>query len=235
MKLIFAFAALLMFTAVNGKECVRAVLFPFREAVIASQVESRLRPGAFRVGEAFKAGDALVVLDDERFKLAHQRAAEQDKFSQAVFENKQKLRERNFTSDFELKKAEFERNMARTALREAELNLSYCRIAAPFDGKIVEVMTRDYETVRPGQPICRIIDDNFLLAVMNVPMNDAALTTVGSKVSIKLDSDMTVQGEVYEVFPQAEHRTGTVRIRVKIDNRQGKITAGATGVLQYGN
>ena len=234
MKSFLLAAVGLMVLSAGAKDAVRAVLFPFREAVIASRVESRLLPYGFRVGEPFKAQSVLVKLDDERFQLEKKRAEDLYKFNLASFENKQKLREKNFTSDFELKKAEYEKNSAENALLEARLNCSYCLITAPFEGKIVEILTREYETVRPGQPICRIIDDNYLLAVMNVPMDEKSLTTVGSPVRIRLDSGMVVSGEIYEVSPQADHRTGTLRIRVKIDNRQGKVTAGATGVLIYG-
>ena len=215
-------------------ERIRTVLFPFREAVISARVDSVLQPYSFRIGQSFKNGEVIVSLADDRFRLEFQRASEKHKFDQASFEDQQRLRERNLTSDYLLKKAEFERNMSAVVLREAQLNLSYCRITAPFDGKIVEVMTREYETVRPGQPICRIIDDNTLLAVMNVPMHNRDLTTVGQTVRVKLDSGKVVAGEIYEVSPQADHRTGTIRIRVRIDNRDGALTAGATGELYDG-
>ena len=103
---------------------------------------------------------------------------------------------------------------------------------APFAGKLAEIRTQEYETVRPGQPLFRIIDDNRLLAVMNVPLNDVALTTVGNPVVVSVSgTDRKAKGTVYEVAPQADHRTGTVRIRVLIDNGDGKLRAGMTGEL----
>lgn len=226
---------LLLGVWLSAAETVRAVLFPFREAVIAARVDSRLQPYNFRIGQAFKKDAVLAVLDKEKFQLEYTRSKSQYEFALASFENKKRLRERNFTSDYELKKAEFEMRMNKTAMEETALALSYCDISAPFDGRIVEIMTREYEIVRPGQPLCRIIDDNFLLAVMNVPLSQKKLTSVGNKVEIKLDSGVVASGEIYEVFPQADHRTGTVRIRVKIDNRDGRLTSGMTGELHYGN
>jgi multidrug efflux pump subunit AcrA (membrane-fusion protein) len=67
---------------------------------------------------------------------------------------------------------------------------------------------------------------------MNVPLTDRALTTIGTAVKIRIDQkDATATGTIYEVSPQADHRTGTVRIRVLIDNRQGLFFAGMTGTL----
>lgn len=223
---------LLLFAAPAYGEAVKAVLFPFREAVIAARAESTLLPYRFKLGEPFKAGEVLTALDDSRYALEVRRATEQADFARAVFEDKKQLRAKNFTSDYELKKAEFDLSVAESSLADAKLNLSYCIVKAPFAGKLAEIRTQEYETVRPGQPLFRIIDDNRLLAVMNVPLNDAALTTVGNPVVVSVSgTDRKAKGTVYEVAPQADHRTGTVRIRVLIDNGDGKLRAGMTGEL----
>ncbi|MDD3155770.1 MAG: efflux RND transporter periplasmic adaptor subunit, partial [Victivallaceae bacterium] len=213
----------------------KAVLFPFREAVIASRADSMLLPYKVKIGEPFKARTVLVTLDDSRYAIEVKRATEQHEFAKATFADKKVLRAKNFTSDYELKKAEFDFCMTGNALADAKLNLSFCTISAPFDGKIVEITTREYETTRPGQPLFRIIDDNQLLAVLNVPLADKTLTTVGQPIAIKISDKLTAKGAVYEVTPQADNRTGTVRIRVLIDNKDGKFTAGMTGEMLYGD
>lgn len=223
---------LLLFAAPAYSEAVKAVLFPFREAVIAARAESTLLPYRFKLGEPFKAGEVLTALDDSRYALEVRRATEQADFARAVFEDKKQLRAKNFTSDYELKKAEFDLSVAESSLADAKLNLSYCTVKAPFAGKLAEIRTQEYETVRPGQPLFRIIDDNRLLAVMNVPLNNVALTMVGNPVVVSVSgTDRKAKGTVYEVAPQADHRTGTVRIRVLIDNGDGKLRAGMTGEL----
>ena len=237
MKRLLALAIFGVVLAVGAapRESVKTVLFPFREAVIAARADSTLLPYRFKLGEAFGEGDVLVTLDDSRYAIEAKRAAEQFEFARATYEDKKQLREKNFTSDYELKKAAFDRQIAENDLAGAKLNLSYCTVRAPFAGKIVEIQTREYETVRPGQPLFRIIDDNRLLAVMNVPMDDKTLTSVGSAVSIRIpDCDQTADGTVYEVTPQADHRTGTIRIRVLVDNSNGKFKAGMTGELIHG-
>ena len=230
-------AAILLFVSVllpmngNGQE-IKTVLFPFRETVISARLESVLKPYKFRMGQPFHEGDIIAELDDSRYVIDMGRTTAQFQYTKNTFEEKKELRERKFASDAELRKAEYDFQLAKIALAEARLNVSFCTIKAPFSGKIVDIMTHDFETTRPGQTLCRIIDDNRLLAVMNVPLTDNALTTVGTAVKIRLDQkDLTADGTVYEVAPQADHRTGTVRIRVLIDNPQGLFSAGMTGVL----
>lgn len=233
MKKFLAMLAAAVICHSAAADAVKVVLFPFREAVISSQVESKLGAYRFRIGQAFKAGDLLVKADDAKFQLLLARAEKELEFHEQNYKNRQELLANNLTSEFEVKKAEFDKNMALFAKKEAGLYLEYCNVKAPFDGKIQEIICRDFESVRPGQPLCRIIDDNTLIAVLNVPMNDRKMTAIGNSFKIKLDSGEIIQAVVHEVFPQADHRTGTVRIRAKIDNRDGKLISGATGEVYY--
>lgn len=230
MKLfVMIFVFLLNTLLLNAEESVKAVLFPFREAVISARVESSLEPYAFKMGESFKQGDIIAALNDKDYALKLKNASEEMNFMQTVYLDKKELHEKKFTSDFELKKAEFEFRKAQNAYAAAQLNISYCKIKAPFAGKIVEFITREYETVRPGQPILRIIDDNQLLAVMNIPQNKIPANR--STVKIMLDNKIAVSGKIYEISPRTDHRTGTVRIRVLVDNSSGQLKAGMTGEL----
>ncbi len=228
--MILLVSAFLM--ADGAQQEIKTVLFPFRDTVVSARVESVLKNYKFLQGQAFKAGDTLVELDDSRYAIELSRTSEQLRFAKSTYEDKKELREKKFTSDAELRKAEYDFRLAEITCQEAKLNVSFCTVKAPFDGKIVEIMTHDFETTRSGQTLCRIIDDNKLLAVMNVPLTDHALTTIGTEVKIRIDQkEATATGTIYEVSPQADHRTGTVRIRVLIDNRQGLFFAGMTGTL----
>lgn len=229
-KYIFACVLLpAMISSLGAEEKIKAVLFPFREAVVSSRVESQTGKYNFRLGESFPANAVLTELEKETYNIKLKQAQDNLEFAKATYLDKQELRKGNFTSDFELKKAEYEYRSSENALQAAQLNVSYCSIRAPFAGKIVEFITREYETVRPGQQLFRIIDDNLLLAVMNVPLKD--VKPVGTVKTLLIQHGVKVQGKVYEISPQADNRTGTVRIRVLIDNKAGKLRAGMTGVL----
>ena len=241
-------AAMFSVAAVESRP-VKVVLFPFREAEIAAKVDGTVKEYKFRVGERFKAGEVLVLLDDTRYRIDCERAEAsaqdakiQAEFADESYVSQKKLFDENFQSKIELKRREAEsasanarKKIADANYLEAKLLLGYCFLNVPFDGKIEEVLCREHETVRAGQPLFKVIDDGKLLAVMNVPMDNKALCTVGNSVTIAITGEnLTASGRIYEVTPQADHRTGTVRIRVLIDNAAGQFKAGMTGELIYG-
>lgn len=206
---------------------VATVLTPYRDVTLASKVDSTLKPYAAKVGDRVAAGQIIVQADDQRYAIDYGKAKEQFEFMNATYADKLELNKQDFCSDFELKKAKFDAAVAEASFREAELNLGWCDFKAPFDGKFAEIITKEYDPIKPGQPIIRIIDDAKLFAVANVPMGTVK---VGDRMSLTLD-DLTAEGTVYEVAPHADSRTGTVRIRVLIENSDGKLIVGMTGTI----
>ena len=239
-------AAMFSVAAVEPRP-VKVVLFPFREAEIAAKVDGTVKEYKFRVGERFKAGEVLVLLDDTRYRIDCERAEAsaqdakiQAEFADESYVSQKKLFDENFQSKIELKRREAEsasanarKKIADANYLEAKLLLGYCFLNVPFDGKIEEVLCREHETVRAGQPLFKVIDDGKLLAVMNVPVS--APRTIGTELSFRFAGHPdVVKGKVLEVSPRADHRSGTIEIKALIDNSDGKLTAGLTGVLTDG-
>ena len=223
---------------------VMVVLFPFREAEIAAKVDGTVREYKFRVGEQFKAGDTLLVLADTQYRIEAERAAAlaedakvQAQFAEESYVAQKKLFDEEFQSKLELKRRETEvatanarKKVADANLAESRLQLSYCTLKVPFDGKIEAILSREHETIRAGQPLFRVIDDSKLLAVMNVPVSK--MPEVGEKMWFGFsDNRIQVEGTVFEVSPRADHRSGTVEVKALIANSDGKLSAGLTGVL----
>lgn len=228
------FSVMSSFSQDSSAVKIMAVFQAKQEAVIAARVDSVVMKVHTRPGEPFKSGDTLVSLDTSRLDIEARRGAERLAFAKAAYEDRKRLHSEKLTSDFELKKSEFEYKSQETNLAEAQLNLSFCTIKAPFDGKIEELLTHEHETTRPGQALMKIIDDTSLLAVAFPPIGLKDEYKSGARVKIQMDGGLVAEGVVYEVAPKAEHRSQTIQIKVLVENGDGIFTAGMTGVLLHG-
>ena len=112
--------------------------------------------------------------------------------------------------------------------------LSYCTFKAPFAGRLEQMLCREFETVRAGQPVCRIIDDSSLLAVMNIAQGYPVKPGDSVKLAFH-DGKIVVTGKVREISPRADHRSGTVEIRALVDNFARTLSAGMVGILVVGS
>jgi RND family efflux transporter MFP subunit len=226
---------------------VKVVLFPVREAEIVSRIDGTVRNCILKMGDAFKKGDLIMQIDDSRLRieLARAKAREQDvriqaQFAKETYLSYKKLFEEQIRSHNELarRKAEADSLQARMLISaadvsEAQLMLGYCVFKAPFAGRLEQMLCREHETVRAGQPVFRIIDDSSLLAVMNVPQELPLRKGSVIKMAFR-DGKVSVSGKVYEISPRADHRSGTVEVKALVENSKKHLSAGMVGFMISG-
>lgn len=225
---------------------VKVVLFPFREAILSSQIDGVVVKYNFRGGERFKKSDVLLKLDDKKYNNDLQRMRSLMKeaelnanYTRQKWEDNKRLFKEDLQSEIEVIKSELDAKVGAERYQTAQINyadallqLAFCTIKAPFDGTVEKLLTREFETVRSGQPLISIIDDNQLLAVMNLPTAELPKIKIGIPVTFKVhENGKTVTGSVFEIAGRADHRSETIEIKVLIDNAEHHFSAGMSGTL----
>ena len=225
---------------------VKVVLFPIREATLSTMIDGVISQYNFRAGERFKKKDVLLKLDDRKYKNELDRAQSQIRectlnveFTRQKLQDNERLFKNDLQSEIEVVRSRFDHNVALERLQsahvsknDAALHLLFCQIHAPFDGVVEKLLTREYEMVRSGQPVLAIMDDNELLAVMNLPSKRLPGIRPGQEITIKItENGKSVTGSVYEIASRADHRSETFEVKVRIDNRKHIFKPGMSGVL----
>lgn len=155
----------------------------------------------FAPGERFKEGEPLLELDRQERENQFKRAAAALKegrgnldFARKQLEDFSVLFKESLQSELEVKRKELELQIAESRFDTAEaerdnaaLQLTYCTLKAPFAGRVEKILTREFETVRNGQPILSIIDDNRLLAVLHLPSADLPKIGLGDPVRLRIN------------------------------------------------
>ena len=246
---LFLLLAFLVFPAADmtyDSLPVKVVLFPFREAILSTQIDGVVVKYNFRGGERFKKSDVLLKLDDKKYNNDLQRMRSLMKeaelnanYTRQKWEDNKRLFKEDLQSEIEVIKSELDAKVGAERYQTAQINyadallqLAFCTIRAPFDGTVEKLLTREFETVRSGQPLISIIDDNQLLAVMNLPTAELPKIKIGIPVTFKVhENGKTVTGSVFEIAGRADHRSETIEIKVLIDNAEHHFSAGMSGTL----
>lgn len=225
---------------------VKVVLFPSREAVLSARLEGVIGKQHFRPGERFRGGDVLVQMEEDRYRndfkkaeAIRREAAGNADFAREQLTNAKKLFSQDFQSELELKRRTLELEVAESrlavagsAVAEAAMQLRFCTVKAPFSGRVEQIFSRDFETVRNGQPLLGIICDDELLAVMNLPAGALAELKVGMPVRCRIQETGTVvEGLVAEIAARADHRSETVEVKARVANPGHRLAAGMSGTL----
>ncbi len=225
---------------------VKTVLFPFREAILSSMVETAVRSHKFKEGERFNAGDILVELNDDTFKerLIKAKSACIESKAGVAFAEKNLLRtkdlhKRGLQGLQDVERCELEVDIANSKqmfqdanLKLAEQDLGACHIPAPFAGRLVKKLLQEHEFVKVGQSLIQIIDDNQLMGVMHLPSSERNLVKIGESQQIQVDETGTEHtGIVYEIGGEIDYGSRTFEIKILVDNRDGALSAGMSGHL----
>lgn len=139
---------------------------------ISARIEARIDAIPVDVGDTVERGQDVVILDCADFELARQRArAELDSAraqltrAQQQLTRSETLAPRQLLSEdlleqrrTEKQAAEAAMHQARTALDEAALAVSRCRIQSPFAGAVTERHASRGELARPGTTLLEIVD-----------------------------------------------------------------------------
>jgi RND family efflux transporter MFP subunit len=106
----------------------------------------------------------------------------------------------------------------RASLRLAELDVERCRIDAPIDGVLQDVMVNVGERVSVGQLVGRIVDLRTIEVPLQLPLAAAGRVAVGDRVRLDAatDSGARWDGVIARVAPEADASTRTLTVFVEV-------------------
>lgn len=125
-----------------------------------------------------------------------------------------------------LKKAEMTSGYytAKYSLKAAETALADCRLIAPFNGKIADLVARPHQR---GDKFCTLIDDSFFDVEFRILESELASVKTGTtvKVSPFIDESIVLNGTVTEINPTIDEK-GLVTIKARVKNTSDKLLDG---------
>ena len=120
------------------------------------------------------------------------------------------------------------------ALREAEINFGYCKLASPIDGTVLDRRIEIGSLAQPNTVAFKVADTSEMKAVFGV--SDIAVAQLRPGQSQILHSDalaaVLVQGTITRIAPNADPTTRVFDVEVTVPNRDGKLRSGMIASLQ---
>ncbi|MEM7170208.1 MAG: efflux RND transporter periplasmic adaptor subunit [Pseudomonadota bacterium] len=143
-------------------------------------------------------------------------------FSQARYDDsKQSV----VIAEAEVQKGEAAVASARAELRMEDLDLSYTKIRAPYDGVVTQRMSEAGAYVQLGDPLVFLIADHSLEIEAEVPFQRLSGLTPGTRLPFSLDDGSRHQATVRAVLPSENPltRTRTVRLVPQFDSQKERL------------
>ena len=252
---VFASLGVFVVSGYVHAEHIEAFTEPYRRVAVPASEIGVISVLRVAEGEEVSAGQSLGRLDDAvlRSSLAvaavakratgSLRNAESDvEMRRRHLESYQSLSEQGNATSRELSRSqtELQQSLARLQSVREELsvrNLEYKRveqqiaqreIASPIDGVVVKIDKEAGEFVSPTDPVVlHVVQLTKLKAVFSVPRPSASGLKVGQEIRMAIGYDgQSCEGTIEFVSPVTDPQSNTVRVKVRIENRDRAVVSG---------
>lgn len=211
-------------------------------ATIRTQISGQLQEIAFREGQLVHQGDLLAIIDPRPFENALATAQAQLLQAQAQLRTAQADLQRYETlakedsiskQQVDVTRAQVSQyegavQVAQAAIATANLNLTYCHIKAPFDGRVGlrQVDTGNYVTPGDGNGLVVLTQTKPISVIFTLPEDQMATVSAavrrGDKLPVEaFDRSQTkkiADGFLLTTDNQIDPTTGTFKLRADFTN-----------------
>lgn len=196
--------------------------------VISTEISGRISRIAFREGEAVKAGDVLVELDDNILKAELDKVRSDVGLARANRERALTLATQGSGTQRARDETEAAYMAQQANLALAEARLQKAVLTAPLSGIVGLRNVSVGAYVTPGQRIVELSEVDTLKVDFRVPELNAAQIRVGQKVLITADAipGASFEGNIYAIDPIVDINGRAIRLRARVPNRDGRLSPG---------
>lgn len=210
------------------------VIRPSDEVTYSSEISASVLQVNVKEGSDFVRGDVLLQMDCRVQEAELEKALSQQQLSKAAIESAKKLKSYNSISQFEFAQAIAQERSADADVRKLLAIVDKCTIRAPFTGSVSRLMVRAGETVRPGDPLLKIISTENLDFQMQVPSDWLEWLRVGMSFSVHINElDRNVQVTIVRINPEIDPVSQTVRIIAKTSEVDPSLRPGMSGQAKF--
>ena len=164
----------------------------------------------------------------------------------AILDRLRTMKSRGHASDSEIIRAEMELSIAEAKRMSAEedkivreieqrraaVQLERRSILAPFAGRVSKIHRHAGEFLSPINPeVVTIIQTDRLLATFNVPSSKVSMLEVGATHQLRLANGTIVDAVVEQVGVITDAQSGTVEVKLAIENSDERIRSGESVTL----
>ena len=168
-------------------------------------------------GDTIEEGAILLRLEDDNQRLSLRQAELRREAMEDLFARHKRMYDSGVLSPQEFEASENNYNQTVAEVEQAELDLSYTEVRAPFSGRVVRRHIDLGTHVQSGTVLYELMDVDPLLARIHIPANRMGIVAVGQRLQLELGSTGKVlDGRLRLVSPIVDATTGTIKVTAEL-------------------
>ncbi|MFD0916412.1 efflux RND transporter periplasmic adaptor subunit [Pseudahrensia aquimaris] len=212
----------------------RGVVEPNAEVTLGAGVAAKIEKLPFKNGQTFKKGDELVLFDCARQRADLRGANASLNKASSFYQGKRRLKSRGAAGSQEVREAAADVASAKASVDALTEVISLCRIAAPFNGRVVERHAEPYEIPAANAPIMTVVDDSALELDLIVPSTWLRWVNKGSEFDFEVDElGKSFKARVERLGAKVDAVSQTIKLTGTFVQRPANVLAGMSGTAKF--
>lgn len=198
-------------------------------AVIEAKVSGKIEQMLVVPGQQVKAGELLAVIDAREVQARYDQAAAARQQADADLKRLASLFDQKILAQAEYDGAQARARIANAAVAEAEVMMSYTKVAAPFGGVIARKHADVGDLASPGKPLLDMEDSRALRLEADVPEAVVGRLSLGDKLPVRITAlESELAGVISEIAPAGDSSSRTFLVKLDLPSSVG-VRAGQFG------
>lgn len=201
---------------------------PNQVVIVRAETAGRVAEVTTSRGALVETGDSLARLAPGDRPARLRRAEAQLAQARREYQTATQLVERDAAPAIRLETAEAELQAAESEVDAVEVEIDNLTLRAPITGVVNRLAAEVGDFVSVGGEAVEIVDNDPLIAVVQVPQHSVGRVRSGATAEISIIGRDPVTGTIRSVAPLADAETRTFRIEVEIPNAERELASGVS-------
>ncbi|MEW6996992.1 efflux RND transporter periplasmic adaptor subunit [Colwelliaceae bacterium BS250] len=206
-----------------------ALLKAANETELAFRVGGELIEVNVVPGSTVKKGDIIAKMDPTDYSIKVETAKARYNLAAKTFQRSERMLALELTSQAQYDQTESQMILAKVNLENAENNLKYTVLHAPYDGKISSTKVQNYEAINPNETAFILHNEDGIDVIFQLPESILSRVTIGSKsyrpsvffTSSKEMKSKEFKAEFKEIDNQPDPRSRSYTVRLHMNTPEG--------------
>jgi RND family efflux transporter MFP subunit len=204
------------------------------ETTLSSQMAGKIKKVNYGLGDNVAAKAVILEFDCEEQDAQLQSAEAEYRGARETHLTKLRLQALGAAGELEVTVAASVADKARGQVAVRESQMTYCKVVAPFTGRLVKLKAKLAESVSLGQPLLDMVNPGSLKAQLYVPAAWLGWIRPGSQFSVKTAQDgRTYRARVSKLNARVEGVSQSLELEARFEGSTQGLLPGMVGTAVF--
>ena len=204
------------------------------ETTLSSQMAGKIKKVNYGLGDNVAAKAVLLEFDCEEQDAQLQSAEAEYRGARETHLTKLRLQALGAAGELEVTVAASAADKAKSQVTLRESQMAYCKVVAPFTGRLVKLKVKLAESVSLGQPLMDLVNPGSLKAQLYVPAAWLGWIRAGSQFSVKTAQDgKTYRARVSKLNARVEGVSQSLELEARFEGSTQGLLPGMVGTAVF--